>query len=381
MKRLFHVILLISLIVSSRSAFSQIDFPLLSVSPAVNVADSANLKIIDALKEFLKTKNNSASANAYWLPSDFVTYQYPYLDIYNIEKSKFGDNFYKPTLIEIIATENPQQKIVKIAFIGHEQKTQENQLRAIYNLLANIHSEKIIFSKYLELATLRWTKFNRGPISYRVSPGRVPDQLQINDQLRDINLLCQFFSVKAIDVTYYSCTNPRELFEIKGFDYNPMMYIDSSGGFAESGHIIFSGNNSEINTHEMVHIYTHNYFPNITQLLDEGLATYIAGSGKYDYQWHRNKMKKFLAENPGFDCIDHLDPFERLYFEQETPIAYMIGALICESTMRAGQKELLLEQFKSDQDIWTILKLFGLNKENLNEKIRKEIQCDTNPAW
>lgn len=350
-----------------------INFPL-TVSPIIDKELKTNKLLISELTKFLETKNNSLTQNDFWLKTDFEKYIYPYLDIYNIEDSKYGKDFYMPTLMEIISTENENKKILKIGFVGHYVETGENFIKLIYNIMANIESEKITFSRYLDYATKSWTKEKSESIYYIISPNKKVNNEEIIQQEFDIQQLCNFFQTKPIRITFYSCVSPKELFEIKGFDYNPQMYVDSSGGLADFGNIVFSGNNSEIYTHEIIHIYTNNIYPNINKFLDEGIATYFAGSGKYNYEWHRNKLNKFLKANSTFNFANHLDPYERLYFENETSIPYMISALICERTNRIYGNRMLIEILKSESEIWQTLNTVGLTKENINKELRKEIE-------
>ncbi len=348
----------------------------LTVSPIIDKTDKTNHIIIETLFEFLKTKNTSLTENKYWVISDFQKYIYPYFDINNIENSRYGSDFFKPTLMEIIPTENQNQKIVKIAFIGHNNETKENQLKSIYNLIANIKQDKILFSRYLDYSTKNWTSITdvKMGLTYKISPNKIANEIEIAEQKNDIEKLCHFFKCNPIYLTYYSCVNPKEIFEIKGFDYNPMMYLDKTGGLADYGNIIFSGNNSEIYTHEIVHIYTSNLFPKIDKFIDEGIATYIAGSGKYYYEWHRKKLDKFLSENKDYNFATHTDAYERIYFENETSIPYLTSALILERTLRIYGKEKLIELLKSENELWTTLKTVGLTKENINEELRKQIK-------
>lgn len=357
----------------------QKDF-LLTISPMIDKTNETNQTIINTLADFLQTKNISISENPYWLPSDFQKYIYPYLDIYNIENSKYGNNFFRPTLMEIIKSDNENQRIVKIAFIGHNNENGENQIRSIFNIVANNSKGKIVFSRYLDYATKNWQTLKKNSLTYKISPNKSYNKEEIQNQQKDIEKICDFFNCKPIPVTYYSCVNPKEIFEIKGFDYNPMMYVSQTGGLADFGNIVFSGNNSEIYTHEIVHIYTNSLYPKIDKFLDEGIATYIAGSGKYDYEWHRKKLDKFLTENKDFDFREHTQPFERLYFEEETPIPYLISALIIERTNRIYGKERLFELLQSENDLWETLNLVGLTKENINEELRKEIKLPLTKA-
>lgn len=353
----------------------------LTVSPIIDKTDKTNQTIIETLTEFLKTKNISLTENKNWLQSDFQKFIYPYLDIYNIENSRYGSDFFRPTLMEIIPTEKPSQKVVKIAFIGHNNETKENQLKSIYNIIANIHQGKVLFSRYLDFTTQKWKTVTKGSLTYKISPYKIINDTEIAEQEKDIDKICNFFQCKPIAITYYSCINPKELFEIKGFDYNPMMYVDKTGGLADYGNILFSGNNSEIYTHEIIHIYTSNLFPKIDKFIDEGLATLMAGSGKYSYEWHRNKLDKFLNENKDYNFATHTDAYERNYFEIETSIPYLTSALILERTLRVYGKGKLMELLKTENELWTTLKTVGLTKENINEELRKQIKLPLTSVW
>ena len=378
--RLFIVVVLfLTLLCNGQSEKTENSF--LTVSPIINTDNSVNKLIISALDSFLQSKNNSLSENSFWVKSDFQKYIYPFVDIYNIEQSKYGKDFYKPTLMEIVSTENKNQKILKIAFLGHNPGTNQNLIKAIYNIIANVEDDKITFSRYLDFATKTWTKQKNESINYIISPNRNVNKEEIDNQRNEVYKLCDFFKTAPINITYYSCSNPKELFEIKGFDYHPMMYVDQSGGLADFVNIIFSGNNSEIYTHEIVHVYTNNLYPKIDRFLDEGIATYIAGSGKYDYKWHREKLRKFITENPNHDFKNHFDPYERFYFEKETSIPYLTAALICERTKRIYGKETLLQLLKSEHELWKSLKNVGLTKENINEELINELKLPVISAW
>jgi hypothetical protein len=343
----------------------------LTISPIVDQTKSLNLEIIATLESFLNSKNNSLTENKYWLKTDFEKYIFPYIDIYNIEKSKLGNDFYKPTLMEIIDTGDENSKILKIAFIGHHAEKNENLLKAIYNVIATKSNHEIILSRYLNLIYKEWFDLKIGKINYKISPKKSPNYDEIEKQKLDLKSICEFFNTEELEITYFSCVNPKEVFEIKGFDYNPLMYVDKTGGLADYGNIIFSGNNSEFYSHEIIHIYTSKLFPNKNNFLDEGIAMYLAGSGKYDFHWHKMKMKAFLEKNPKLDLSAYFDIYSRSYIENETSIPYMIAALICEKTITKYGKEKFFEFLNSQEDIWTILNKIRLTKENLNSELRK----------
>ena len=365
----------------SLSGFSQNptkDNAFLTISPMVKKDNALNKEIIDTLIKFLLTKNTTTNQiNKYWLPSEYQTNGIPYLDIYNIEASRYGSDFYKPTLMEIIPTDNENQKIVKLAYIGHNNETNENTLRTVYNIVANKMTSGIIFSMYLNYVTKDWKETKVGSTKYKISPlsCRALNMTEALKQKKEIAELSGFFGCKEIPINYYSCINPVEVFQIKGFDYNTLMYVDKSGGLNEPGDNIISGNNSDYYMHEVVHSYIGHLFPGINSFLNEGFAMLIGGSGKFSYEWHRNKMKKYLEDNPDFSFTDHtINTWEPLFIDKETQITYMLGALVCERTLRLYGKEKLFEIFKSRKPLFETLEDVGLTKENLNQELRKEIK-------
>jgi hypothetical protein len=350
------------------------DTHILTISPNIDQSNDFNQRIIANLTDFLVSKNSSLTENTYWDTLDFKKYVYPYLDIHQMENSNQGANFFKPTLMEIAHTEDPDLKLLKIAFIGYNQKTKENQLKSIYNILAHKQDEKMVFKRCTEWLTHNWQTLNEESIIYKIPTCKNANKEEISRQLKEIQSICRFFETQPIPITYYSCSSPKEIFEIKGFDYHPLMYVSSSGGLADYGNIVYSGNDSEYYTHEIVHIYTMNLFPRINKFVDEGMATFFGGSGKFSYLWHRAQMKKFIAKDTDYNFAEHTDPFERLYFEEETPLPYMAAALIVERTLRMYGKEKLFELMQSSEGLWDILNLVGLNRENFHEELMNEIQ-------
>lgn len=154
-----------------------------------------------------------------------------------------------------------------------------------------------------------------------------------------------------------------------------MTYVDTQGGLADYGNLIFSGMDSEVYTHEITHIYLRKLFPQIHDFFNEGFATYWAGSGKYDYQWHKRKVKLFLKEHPDYDFSKNMNVFSRIYYQKETSIPYLTAALVVERTLRLYGKAQLFDLFKSrDEYLWNNLNKVGLTPQNINRELRKELE-------
>lgn len=351
----------------------------LSVSPSIEQSNTDNQKIISVLSNFLETKNTSLTENKFWYKPDFEKYNYPYKDIFQIEKSKYGEKHFKPILMEVIPiTKN--EKLLKIGFVGTNTETKEIVIRAIYNITAIKNNTDWKLKRAIEHQTKDWRQLKRGSITYYLPKRKTPNENEIEAQRKDIEIICDFFNTTPLNILYYSCDSPKQVFEIKGFDYLPNMFFSKNGGMADFGNIIYSGNNSEHYTHEIIHIYTKKLFPKIQPILNEGIATYFGGSGLYNYLWHREKFKTYLSKS-SINLSKHLNPYERLYIDNETPIPYMIGALICERTIRLYGKEGLIQLFNSDKEFWQNLNDFGLTPENFTKELKEQIKTTVNNLY
>ena len=349
-------------------------------SPWVDTMSTDNKQILHVLDQFLNSKNQHYLENDYWVSSDFVRFKYPFYEIIGIEYNRNRDIVKETNIMEIYdISEN--EKLIKIGYLEPDSVTNTTTIFIVYNIIATKESGKWKFKRAVDYITRDWQKVQKGSILYYLPQGKTPNEKEMKVQLEDIKQICTFFGTSSLDITFYSCNSPKQVFVVKGFDYHPSMFISKTGGMAADGNIIYSGNNSELYTHEIVHIYIKNLYPKIPSILNEGIATYFGGSGKHDYSWHRENFSNYM-DTAQLDLSAHLQPFERLYINNETPIPYMIGALICERTYRVYGKEGLLKLFNSDFKLWTLLKEVGLNKENLTTELKKELKLlPTNPIF
>ncbi|WKK86615.2 hypothetical protein QYS48_06810 [Marivirga arenosa] len=270
----------------------------MTISPTVDQEAQINQEIIKTLRGFLSTKNKSNYENTYWSSDDFDTYWFPYQDIYRIEDKDSISNFYQPTLLHIVDTDKENKKLIKVAYIGHNTVTEENTLKYIYNILATKSDSGVVLSNSTQYFTKDWKKIEKGSLSYVISPNKEFNEQEAEKQIKDIEKISDFFNTEPLPITYYSCTNLKELFQIKGFDYNPIMYREGGGGLSARQNIVFSANSSEFYTHEIMHLYIIAFYYSRAQLFNEGMATYFGGSRKYSYTWHKKKLKNIPYKKP-----------------------------------------------------------------------------------
>jgi len=127
------------------------------------------------------------------------------------------------------------------------------------------------------------------------------------------------------------------------------MYYSTSGGLAESWHnTLLAGNNSELYQHEVVHFYTHKFFPQYNRIVDEGYATYIGGSGGKNTKELSAIADEYLKANPKSDIIKLFTNFSRV--QGGIPFTYIVSALVCKEIESKKGFESILQLFKLTKD-------------------------------
>jgi len=340
----------------------------LTIAENIDSTLNSNNEIISVLTKFLKTKNEYRYKNEYWLESDFPRYYFPYSDIFEIEKKGKINNFYQPILLEILDTDSKNQKLLKIAYIG------DNTLKILYSVIIFKINDKWILKNALDYNTKNWQKYTYENINYFLPASRKINLNEVKKQVAFNEKLSNFFNYKIDAITYYSCNNPIQLFNIKGIDYTKEMYFGKYGGFAQGDNIVFSGNNSEYYPHEISHLYSNYSFRYAPQLLKEGVATLFGGQGKENYNWHRERLQMFIEKKPDFNFIDYLEPYKRIFVEDnKTSIPYMVGALIVEKLLENNSPEELTHIFEKEKDLWKILERVNITKDNFNEALKAQL--------
>ncbi|WAC01730.1 hypothetical protein N7U66_17810 [Lacinutrix neustonica] len=371
----FNKIVVLSIIIiffsckKSKIENEKVITPKLKISNYIK-QDSVSTLVFEKLEEFLLIKNQDFRSSKYWSDLDFEHYIFPYNDIVNIEMSKEGESIYEPKVLELLHIEGTNEYIVKIAFLKYSN--QELGIKCIYNLIFDIKEQK--FKRILNYNTRNWKKIDVGDIEYYISPLRefnITEALEFDYANKKI---AQLFEMESKSVKYYSCISPVELFEIKGFDYIHNMYMSDKGGLSEvTSNILFSGNDSDTYNHEIVHFYTYEkYYSTIgnLSLINEGLATFIGGSGEASYSVLRKKLMLFL-EKESIDVNGYLYPYSN--DEMRNEIAYTIGAILCERSLRLYGRSSFLDIFYA-KNLQEVMIYLNINEANLVMELKNELK-------
>jgi len=356
---------------------SRYNFGDLQIQPTVDTTDAFNAEAIACLRRFCQNKLDTTKGNDYWLPSDLERFGGIHAELYYAEFDSLGEPRYPPTLLAITKTEVPDERLLTVNWAKVDKNGNAERVRYAFDFLAVRVPEGVRLGVPLDHRTRTWERKILGPITFVVSPQRHFAAAQANEQVKDVERLARFFEMPVFPITFYSCIDPAELFHIRGYQQHPMMHAFPTGGRAEGKNIVFSGNNKERYTHEIVHLFTGSKFQERPWVLDEGLATLLAGSAEYPFTWHRANLKEFLGSGAEFDLEAVLGSYEPFTIEEHTNVAYAIGGVLCERILRAqGKRGLFTLLSSGEKDLFVALSHFGVSKGHLREIILSELELD-----
>ncbi|MFZ1686595.1 MAG: hypothetical protein WAU70_04190, partial [Flavobacteriales bacterium] len=215
-----------------------------------------------------------------------------------------------------------------------------------------------------------------GQVTYIISPRHVFNPAEAEEQRIMIERLSAFFGVPSFPITYYSYAGVADLYATKGYLRHPLIGAIDSGGMVDGTNNVHSGNNKDIYTHEVVHLFSQTRTKEPPGLLEEGLATLIGGSVGHDYAWHRANLQRYLAADPSLDLRDRCNTVIRDYINEDTSVPYVIGAVLCEHILRRDGKEGLLQVMSEGVDPWPALAHYGITPETLTMELRKELMLE-----
>lgn len=340
----------------------------LRISPIVDTVLASNREAVACLRRFLTKKLDPEAGNDFWYGPDLQQYGAPYSELYYAEFDSVGYVRFLPTVLSIAPVDDGLLMRVMWVADGSEDKP-----RYLFDFLARDTEDGMRLSFPIAHLTRTWERRRVGDITYVISPRHTFNVAEAQEQNNVIGLLSAFFDIPAFPITYYSFADPVDLFAAKGFEQHPLMYAIPSGGMVDSGDNVYAGNDKDIYTHEVIHLFTHRKFTTCPSLLDEGLATLIGGSTEHDYTWHRANMERYLRSDPTLDLRDRCNTYVRDDIDEDTSVPYMIGALLCERILRKDGKAGLFKAMASGADLWPALMDQGITPENLTAELRKEI--------
>ncbi|WP_370408900.1 hypothetical protein [Tenacibaculum dicentrarchi] len=334
-----------------------------------------NDTIIKLLNECIQSKKYHTYFD-FWDKSDTTILKYPYIDLYSVINNSPKD--YQPVIIGINKINN-KKFLIKIAVMGIYDN--DFSLEYLFNLygvrdkknnfvLKNVISEKL---KEWEIE-----QFNN--ITYFFNKKSKDFDKEVKEQTLFENELIKLFDVKKLNYKYIVCKNNAETLSIRGFEFEPTMFLNNIGGTAfQAQKTIFAGDNSAFYPHELTHLYTYEYFPKIHHLIDEGISTYLGGARELNFTEHKKKLKKYIQEN-NINLFEYLmDDYDRhTLIDKNSSLLYAGGALICDIIYKKRGKEGLINLMSSGTSnkelVKTLENLLDVkNKDEINSILIKHL--------
>ncbi|WP_313420090.1 hypothetical protein [Sphingobacterium multivorum] len=347
------------------SAYSQ-ETPTIAVSPIVDLEIPINQKIVNTVDSFLRFRDDYTNINRYKYceRSDFDRFGSPFFFLQDMEKNNSGKHVFDPCIMEIIPWISQKQFIVKISFISSSKPL----LKALVNVIAKYDNDTVKISSYLNFTEQTWQRIEKEEMTYYISRNRLKNiNKDIKEQIKFNKIISKYFDIPRISLTYYSASTVEEFFNMQGFQYHPMMFADSTGGVVYKDNIL-SANNSEYYPHEISHLYIRKAVPGINQFFDEGLATYLGGSGTLSYEQLKAIFKKEVS-NIDIWKVCQSSIFDKSYWKHDFPASYVIASVVCEYGIKKYGKSEFLKLLQNERETKLVFEKLGLNNENIQEQL------------
>ena len=391
-KTIFIVFVLIHLISYTQNQTEKLNGNLefFTSSDVMNAEGQSEKEIIELWKNYLKEGKFQDNKSPYW---SFDNMKIPdeYLWAIGVQNLSTRDYKTQCKIIGIFPVEKNYYAL-KSAFTHIDEKGEIH-----LDTITSVYAKKIK-GKYLLISSAEYYKdvlehHRVGNINYYVHPFHKFDIEKAN-KMNEFNIfLANEFNTKPMEFDYFVANNARDIVDIWGYEYVKRMYIPNQTGGIASIHnkLIYAGNNSEYYPHELVHLYTYELVPKDYHFwIGEGIATFYGGSGGYTLDWHLEKLKSFLNENPNYDLsdIDRLDT-EIPNGEYKTDFRYVIGGFLMKKVYEKHGVEGLMEALQitggnakefhksggSNEDFFNFLKeKLGIEKQDFDSYIKREIK-------
>ena len=347
------------------------------INSNVKNADSDYFKEINLRwKTYLNSQEFVRRSSEYWNYDKMAYPDYSYISILmEVNATINNDETIQCTTLGVMPVENDYY-LLKLMF------TKQNENNTDLNHIISVYAKKVneLFQFYnsTEYHSEIYKNKQVGDINYIIHPNhqfKESDAIKMNKFNQDI---ANLFELEPINFDYVLTNNTTDLSDVIGLNFFSYSYQPvQSGGMADNyNRMIYAGNNSAYYPHEVVHLYTNLKFPRqYHSWVDEGIAAYFGGSTGYELEWHLQKLKTFLNENPDYELKD-LSKLQTLIPNGEymTDFRYAIGGfLMREIFNKEGMQGLFdsLSAGRSEEEYFTLLKnKLGFEKNQLEDFIR-----------
>lgn len=350
----------------------------------LHVARSVQIPKKDSLKKEQQIDLMKSFFQADWKYSD---YECRLLKGENLPKYPFDELYYehfgirkgpfKPTLLSLTDLDQ-KRTMAKVGFFYNLEEG-FGTLSTVFNYLIVKKENEFKLTNMFRYNTKNWQRKTVQDSQFIAYPDFKFDSAETSKMMAFNQKIADYFNVNPISFKYYVCRNNYQLYNVRGFDFEPTMFLDSkTGGEAYPPEkLIFGANDSTYYPHELAHLYTYDYFPIAHNIINEGFATYMGGSQEMNYKEHLHILKNHLKTYK-VDTINELLNKTAYTLTDHVSLKYSVGALLCALAEKKCGKEGLYTLLDSGETnralLATIEELFGIEKAGFNGFIKKELE-------
>lgn len=327
--------------------------------------DDERLAAADFLEDYLNLMFDSSVTyrNTFW-QSNFL---YSRFDCFlKLDKAKSYMQEFPPILLGI-RKDSSNHFHLKLAFEA------ENVVQEIMNLeLAKDALGEFYFLETLGENLKSFQKVESQGIEFYYSPSCEIDSLA-QQKVVDYSLqLANYFETSTKYLRIIVCKDLPDYAQTLGLDYAAFLNFDKlSGGRAFPDEDLFiSANGSPYYPHELVHMYSEGLNPN--PFFDEGLATYLGGSGDIPLVEH---LEVIAPKREEWDFSKFPEDF---YLYEGYQGRYLIGGMLMKlADEEYGGKEAVFELLQAGKEradfLASIQSVFSIDSTELDAFIKAEL--------
>lgn len=204
------------------------------------------------------------------------------------------------------------------------------ELHSIFISLAKINKDSTVFIPYFDYYTSKLAKLKIKSIQYFYDSTKYSiNSYEANRMIKFNSELAKLFQTDEIEFNYYIFKNTKERLLAEGYEYNYLTQkiLQNSAHADLNNNSIVVGKYISVYPHELVHLYTAKYYPNVHPWLDEGLAEYLGNSSK-NLKSNRKILYNYFKSNKvkTNDILSLSDDIAK----KGTSLKYDFGSLLVE---------------------------------------------------
>ncbi|QSS98220.1 hypothetical protein [Psychroflexus sp. ALD_RP9] len=364
MKKIQFIILVFSI-----GAFAQ----KVTYNHIVDSTNRATKEVMILFENYLASNPENKSKNSFWNIKEQQKYKN-----YDFLESEFHPSLYMGFPVHVLSIKFKKDTCLIKAQFSYCDEDGTPYVLAIANYVAKKLNGTFKLFNALSLNRKNWNCSTVGVVDFYY-----PTYHKFNyhkaQKLNDfINKICEIFDLQPKYFEYYFADDYDEIQRLKGLDY----YIGMGGKSRPSGKAtsdkVYCAGLGEYYPHEVFHVQINDQFPNMHFWISEGEATLLGGSRGKSLDWHIKRTNIYLKNHPEIDLKSML---KLSNLDDQTSYHYVLGGLIARKILNKGGWNLLKKCMlivKTDEDYYNAIeKYLGVNKLNLNEYIREQLEIES----